>query len=120
MAMAHSQSEPQRLLFTFAEQEFRNNSKDDFSITPVMSIEKTLDELSNFDALAAEAEQTGQPWNMVFIAGMLGQNGELPSVEAANKRLDMMIQAIHQGQFKGMITYNRDGEPMELFQAKNQ
>lgn len=50
----------------------------------------------------------------VFVSGMLGQNGELPSVEAANKRLDMMIQAIHQGMLKGMIAFNREGIPMEL------
>ena len=104
----------------FTEQAYRqanSSSNGDFSITPVMSIEKTLDELSDFPTLVEESKQPGKQWNIVFIAGMLGIDGVLPTVEAANDRLDAMIKSIHHGVFSNMIAYNIDGEAVEFKRA---
>ena len=102
----------------FAEQAYRNdNGSGDFSITPAMSIEKTLDELSDFPALVEESKQTGKQWNIVFISGMLGMDGALPSVDDANARLDAMIKSIHHGVFSNIIAYTIDGEAVEFKRA---
>ena len=120
--MAEKQSEPQRLLFVFSKFEVREGEdpKDeaaDFSIEPVMYNDKPLEDISGFDALVKETQEADFHWDVVFVAGLGGSNGELPSAETAEEHLQKMIQAIYQGQVHHFAVYNTSGEKVELIKT---
>ena len=69
---AAAQAEPQRLLFLFAQKgeiEKRSGAAIDRSatisggtLTPIMCVDKGLDELTSFDGLSQESEALGKSW----------------------------------------------------------
>ena len=115
--LARDKNEPQRILLVFTELEQRQDGKGlegDFSITPVFFIDKELDELSSFEALVESTKETGRHWDIVFVAGLLGENGQLPSFEQTDQQLDMMIKLINQGEVSQFAAFKRSGESAEL------
>ena len=111
LAMAKKKIEPQRLLFVFAKTENGNINE---PIIPLMYIERTLDEVPDFAAIQQEAAQSGQDWHFVFVAGLLGENGELPSVEDADVQMQGMVAAIQNRSLENMFSYDKDGNPVEF------
>lgn len=114
---ARSRKEAQRILFVFAESAQRTDGEgdsSDFSITPVMFIDKELHELSDFSALATDAKSTGKNWDLVFVGGILGKVNELPSFPDTDRELDTMVKAINQGEIERFAVYNPDGSIAEL------
>jgi len=79
---AAAQAEPQRLLFLFAQKgeiEKRSGAAIDRSatisggtLTPIMCVDKGLDELTSFDGLSQESEALGKSWDIVLVACMAG------------------------------------------------
>lgn len=124
LGAARSQPDPQRLLFVFAgsalpvdatepqRQQFERNQGGE--LTPLMCVDKAVDELTHFDALAAEAVQAGPPWSIMFAAAMSGRNGAAPSSAEARAPLQKMIDAIKSGQLNGMLPFDRHGDPVQF------
>jgi hypothetical protein len=119
---AREQSEPQRLLFDFAdavlpddstpEQRARFEAGQGGALTPLMSVDKTPEELGTFAALVEESRQFGHDWAIVFVASLSGRDGRAPTSEEADRSLQRMIEAIKSGLFGSFIPFDRQGQPM--------
>jgi hypothetical protein len=119
---AREQSEPQRLLFVFAEtvlpddstaeQRARFEAGQGGALTPLMSVDKTPEELSTFAALVDESRQFGHDWAIVFVASLSGRDGRAPTSEEADRSLQRMIESIKTGLFATFIPFDRQGQPM--------
>jgi len=117
LAAARQQREPQRLLLVFASSELPEGSTPEQAarfeagqggaLAPLMCVDKTPQELASFTALAEEARQFGQPWALVFVAGMVdGQDPEAP--------LQRMVEDIKRGAIGNYIPFNLRGEAVRL------
>ena len=119
---AREQSEPQRLLFVFAnavlpddstpEQRARFEAGQGGALTPLMSVDKTPEELGTFAALVEESRQFGHDWAIVFVASLSGRDGCAPTSEEADRSLQRMIESIKTGLFGSFIPFDRQGQPM--------
>ena len=121
---ARAQSEPQRLLFVFAnavlpddstpEQRARFEAGQGGALAPLMSVDKTPEELGTFAALVEESSQFGCDWAIVFVASLSGRDGRAPTSEEASRSLQRMIESIKAGLFGSFIPFDRQGQPMLL------
>lgn len=117
---ATSQTQPQRMLFTFAraelpddagaEQQARFAARQGGTLTPVMCVDKPARELRNFTQLVEESQQTGQQWDIVFVSSMSGHNGVMPPASEAEAPLKKMVAAIRDGQIGNFLAFDRAGE----------
>lgn len=117
LAAARKQPEPQRLLFVFASAELPEDSTPEQAakfeagqggaLVPLMCVDKTPEEIVSFTALAEEAQQFGQPWALVFVAGMAdGQDAEAP--------LQRMVEDVKRGALGNYLPFDTQGVPMRL------
>lgn len=121
---ARQQPDAQRLLMVFAgatvpencsaEEKARFEAGHGGELTPLMCVDKTPDEIGSFEALAKEASQFGQPWALVFVAGLSGRGGKTPTAEDAREPLEGMVQAIKDGSLERFIPFNPQGHAVEL------
>jgi hypothetical protein len=121
---ARQQSQPQRLLFVFAQAELPDDSsasqRENFlagqggALVPLMCADKTPEELHSFVDLVKESLEFGKPWTIVFAAAMSGSGGVAPSSEAAEKQLEKMVAAIKAGTLGTFIPFDRQGQPVML------
>jgi hypothetical protein len=119
---AREQSEPQRLLFVFAnavlpedstpEQRARFQAGQGGALMPLMSVDKSPDEIGTFDALVEESHQHAQDWSIVFVASLSGHDGRAPTSMQADNSLRRMIESIKTGSFGSFIPFDRRGEPV--------
>ena len=119
---AREQSEPQRLLFVFAnavlpdnstpEQRARFEAGQGGALAPLMSVDKAPEELGTFAALVEESRQFGHDWAIVFVASLSGRDGRAPTSEEADRSLQRMIESIESGLFDSFIPFDRQGQPM--------
>jgi hypothetical protein len=119
LAAARTQDEPQRLLFVFAVAELPQNhspgQKKRFesgrggALAPVMCVDKSVDELDTFAALADESRHTGQPWDMVFVAALPGPDGQAPAQGEIERALRMMVDAVHRGAIDRFLAFDPQG-----------
>ena len=119
---AREQSEPQRLLFVFADAVLPDNSTPEQrarfeagqggALTPLMSVDKTPEELSTFATMVEESRQFGPDWAIVFVASLPGRDGRAPTSEEADRSLQRMIESIKTGLFGSFIPFDRQGQPM--------
>jgi hypothetical protein len=119
---AREQSEPQRLLFVFANAELPDDSTPEQrarfeagqggALTPLMSADKTPEELGSFAALVEESREFGRDWAIVFVASLSGRDGRAPTSEEADRSLHRMIESIKTGSFGSFIPFDRQGQPM--------
>jgi hypothetical protein len=125
LTAARAQPTPQRLLFAFAaaqlpadasaQQRQSYQQQQGGTLTPVMCVDKMIDDLSNFAQLVQESLQTGAHWDLVFVTSMAA-NSSVTSEEAATieTALKKMLAAIDQGQVEGFLAFNRDGDLLQL------
>jgi hypothetical protein len=125
LTAARAQATPQRLLFAFAtaqlpvdasiEQRQSYQQQQGGTLTPVMCVDKLIDDLTDFEQLVQESLQTGAHWDLVFVTSMAAQSSvaaeEAATFEAALKK---MLAAINQGQVEGFLAFNRDGDLLRL------
>ena len=121
---ARDQSEPQRLLFVFAaaepgddatpEQRARFEAGRGGTLTPLMCVDKTPEELASFDALVAESGAFGRPWDIVFVAALSGNAGRGPTSAQAEAPLLRMVDSIKSGSIAGFIPFDAKGEPVRF------
>jgi hypothetical protein len=119
---ACEQSEPQRLLFVFANAVLPDDSTPEQlahfdagqggALTPLMSVAKTPEELGTFAALVEESRQFGRDWAIVFVASLSGRDGRAPTSEEADRSLQHMIESIKTGLFGSFIPFDRRGQPI--------
>jgi hypothetical protein len=124
MSVATQQTEPQRLLFVFTRSELPEDSNvteqqsyragQGGNLIPVICVDKTLDECSDFAELVEESKKTGEDWHIVFVAALFGNAGVFPSSADAEQPLTRMIEFIQQGKISGYIAFDRDGEFIEF------
>src|ERR1700674_2330011 len=118
---AREQSEPQRLLFVFANAELPDDSTPEQrarfeagqggALTPLMSVDKTPEELGSFAALVEESRQFGRDWAIVFAASLPGRDGRAPTSEEADWSLQRMIESIKTGSFGSLLLFSPPGHP---------
>ncbi len=120
---AAQQPEPQRFLFVFlkaslpeehSEQEAENfHAGQGGGLEPIMCVDKTLDELSDFAALVKESEQIESDWQIVLIGIMSGKNGIMPTADEAEMPLKMMADKVGNGaDLSQYLAFDRNGEPI--------
>jgi len=124
LAAARAQPEPQRLLFLFAVAELpqahtpgqarRFREARGGALAPVMCIDKAVDELEGFAALADEAHATGQPWDMVFVAALAGERGAAPQPAGIERGLRMMVDAVHRGAVERFLAFDPQGDAVRF------
>lgn len=121
---AAAQAEPQRLLFVFARAELPDDAtpaqRRDFaagsggSLAPLMCVDKSPQELTGFDALVAESQQAGPPWQVMFAAGLAGRNGQPPSQRHVDQALQTMVERVRGGMLAGLLALAPSGEPLRF------
>ena len=119
---ARQQPEPQRLLFVFAQAVLPDDSTPEQragfeaghggALTPLMSVDKTPEELGTFAALVEESRQFGPDWAVVFVASLPGRTGRPPTSKEADQPLQRMIESIKAGSFGSFIPFDRQGQSM--------
>jgi hypothetical protein len=124
LAAARARPEAQRLLFVFAVAELpqahtpgqarRFEEGRGGALSPVMCVDKGLDELADFGALADESHVTGQPWDMVFVAALAGEQGAAPQAAGIDRGLKMMIDAVHRGAIERFLAFDPDGHAVRF------
>ena len=124
LAVAREQSEPHRLLFVFAAAELPDHptpaQRAGFlagrggALVPLMCVDKAPGDLAGFEALAAESELAGPPWQVVFAAALAGRDGRPPEESAVESALSSMVEAVRVGAFGRFAAYDRSGEPLIL------
>jgi len=119
------QPETFQLLFVFAksalppehteEQAERFKSGCGGELTPMMCVDKNLDELTNFKALTLEADKLFIDWQMVFVGALPGGVGSPPDKAAIDDSLKNMVQAIQfGGDMSGYLIFDKDGGPIRI------
>jgi hypothetical protein len=124
VAAAAAQSQPQLLLFVFAGAELPADAtpaqRASFDagvggeLTPLMCVEKRLDELSTFDALVEESRGVGPPWQVVFAAGLGGKEGQPPTPKATSDALRSMVERVRNGAVDAFLALSTRGEHLSF------
>lgn len=127
LAAARTQPEPQRLLMVFVGTELPDDADDaqrerfaqgeGGALVPLMSVDKTPQELDSFASLLAESQQfepPHQPWRLVFTAALSGKNGQAPSTEEAESPLARMVESVKLGMFGNLLPFDRQGQPVHF------
>lgn len=124
VAAAREQSQPQVLLFVFAGAELPANpsaaQRASFhagaggELTPLMCVEKTLEELSTFETLLEESRAVGPPWQVLFAAGLGGTDGLAPTPAATESALKTMVERVKNGAVDGFLALSAQGEPLRF------
>lgn len=121
---ARQQTEPQRLLFVFANASLPDGSSaaqrarflagEGGALVPIMCVDKAVDELHTFAELEQESRQFGQDWTIVFAAAMSGSAGLAPTSAAAEKPLQRMVEDIKAGKLGTLMPFDRLGQPVQI------
>ena len=122
---AQQQPTPQRFLFVFLKkslskdsdtvQEFRYQSGLGGELQPVMSVDKPLDELSDFSELVQESEKMKKPWDIVLVACLSGQFGKMPSSDDSLKPLETMMKTVETGgDLSKYMAFDKTGNPLKF------
>ena len=121
---ARSEPQPQRVLFVFARAEMPDDSTPEQrarfeaghggALTPLMSVDKTPDELGTFGALMEESRQFAPDWAIVFVTTLSGHDGQAPTPKDADRALQVMIESIKAGSIGAYLPFDTDGQPVLL------
>lgn len=121
---ACEQPQGQRLLLVFASADLPDDATPEQragfaqgaggALVPAMCVDKTPDEIGNFERLQKEAEQFNTSWRVLFASSMSGASDAPPSSEAAEPILQGMVDAIKQGVFSNMIAFDTTGSAITL------
>ena len=96
------------------EQRARFEAGEGGTLTPLMCVDKTPEELPSFEALLAESREFGQAWDIVFVAALGGTGGESPSTAQAEEPLQRMVESVKSGRIGSLLPFNPRGEPVQF------
>ena len=121
---ACEQPQGQRLLLVFANADLPDDATPEQragfehgaggALVPIVCVDKTPDEIGNFERLSKEAAQFGTPWRVLFASSMSGTGDASPTSKAAEPALERMVDAIKQGAFANMIAFDTLGDAITL------
>ena len=121
---AAAQPEPQRLLFVFATaglpddataaQRERYAAGGGGALAPLMCVDKGLDDLSDFETLAAEARAAGPAWQVLFAAGLGGSDGLGPTDAQVELALQTLVERVRDGRLDGLLALDPTGAPLNF------
>ena len=121
---AAEQPQPQRLLFVFTAAELpadatplqrqRFADGQGGTLSPLACVDRELAELTSFDELVAESREASPPWNVVFIAGLSGRDGQPPSHEQVDGALAAMVEGVRTGRLDGYMALDNAGELVQF------
>lgn len=121
---ASQQTQAQRLLFVFTkaelpddatpEQRARFQAGEGGTLTPLMCVDKSPDELTSFDALLEESRRAGPAWDIVFVAALSGSAGRHPTSADAEAPLQRMVESVKSGRIDGFIPFDVHGQPVRF------
>jgi len=124
IAATKQEHEPQRLLFVFCRAELPDEASDEEraafergeggALTPVTCVDKAPAEVANFSLLVEESRNTGQSWDVVFVAAMSGRGGVPPSGDEAQQPMTMMVESIRLGHVGNYLPLDINGEAVNL------
>ncbi len=124
LAAARAQPEPQRLLLVFAgagpgseptpAQQSAFEQGHGGELTPLMCVDKGLDELADFAALVEQSRLAGPPWAIVFAAALSGTAGAPADSRTAEAPLQRMVDNIRSGVLANMIAFDTAGQAVTL------
>lgn len=124
LAAAAAQSQPQRLLFVFANAELPDNptpeQRERFqsgrggALAPLMCVDKAPRDVPDFPALVSEAARAGPSWSVVFAASLSGEAGRPPDKARVDLALETMVEAVRNGRIHGFAAYGPEGEFLEI------
>lgn len=121
---ACEQPQGQRLLLVFASADLPDDATPEQragfeqgeggALVPTVCVDKTPDEIGNFERLTQEAKQFGTPWRVLFASSLSGTGDAPPTSKAAEPALERMVDAIKQGAFANMIAFDASGNAITL------
>lgn len=121
---AREQPDAQRLLFVFAkagvpedatrEQRERFEAGAGGTLTPLMCVDKTPEELDSFNALLEESRQFGQSWDIVFVAALSGRGASSPTPEQAQEPMRRMVESVKSGAIGSFVPFDVFGQPVRF------
>lgn len=121
---ACEQPQGQRLLLVFASAELPDDATPEQhtgfeqgtggALVPAMCVDKTPDEIGNFERLTQEAARLHTSWRVLFASSLSGAGDAPPSSDAAEPVLQRMVEAIKQGAFANMIAFDNLGMAITL------
>ena len=121
---AASEPEHQRLLFVFAGAELPADATpaqragfeagQGGTLEPLACVDKRVEDLGSFEDLVAESRQASPPWQVVFIAGLPGVDGQPPTADMVDDALDAMVEGVRTGSFGGFLALDPTGEPLSF------
>ena len=114
-SMGKKEKQPQRMLFLFAKTTnmLGKETKDYQSgtIDSVMCVDKSLKELTTFEALVHEADQQTTNWNIILATSLSGKNNVEPTIEEIDKALHNMSNVFINGaDLSQFVIMNREEE----------
>jgi hypothetical protein len=119
LAAAKAQPEPQRLLFMLAKSEIDSSDEETGikgTISPVMCVDKLPEELTSFENFVSEADKISSDWDMIFMAGVGGENQQMPTPEEAEPILNKMVDDLMSGQdLSRYLVIDRSNQPVDIF-----
>ena len=80
------------------------------ALTPVVCVDKPVDEARSFDSLVEESQSTGHHWDVVFVAALSGRAGQSPTADEAQQPMQMMVETIRLGKVANYLPFSRTGE----------
>jgi len=84
------------------------------ALLPTMCVDKTPEEIGNFEQLQQQANQLNTDWKVVFASSLSGTGDAPPSSKTAEPVLQRMVENIKQGQINNMIAFDRLGHAIDL------
>ena len=124
LAAARAESEPQRLLLVFAAAQLPPDATaaeraafergEGGELAPVVCVDKRPEEIADLTGLIAESEQTGEHWDILFVAAMSGRGGHAPGSDEAVQPLRMMVEQIKGGRIAHFLAVDRSGDLVQL------
>lgn len=85
------------------------------TLTPVMVNDLELAPAVSFAALVEEADSVGQPWDIVMVSTMTGQDGRMPERDDATPHLEKMAgDVVHGRDLAHYAVFDRSGKRLLL------
>jgi len=122
LQIAREQDEPQQLLFVFTRNELPDGHTPTQAasyhagtgghLAPVAYVDKTIDEVGSFSALAEEADENLQDWAVFFVAALPGVADQGPSSLAIDQALESMVEHVRIGEVQTYLAFDHAGAPL--------
>ena len=115
---AKGQTTPQRLLMLYAKSQVIPTKSEagqpGGTLTPVMCVDKTPQEIPSFKSLIEEADSISESWDFIFVTTISGQAGQPPTSEDAAPHIKDMTDDLANGRMRmeKFLIFDRNQKPV--------